>query len=415
MSRPKSSTAGVIDLVVSGYSAAKIRGMAKTQERHMSNINDAIKAQARAQEAQAKSQALMVMGLASATSEGMHALASEQELNKRSIKKLETAFTDLIAQSTAQLITIDERLEKLNQSSWEIAGYLSKRMEKEDFVGDQRYVLFTIDSILDDLEGLGLHFLPYQMYKINQLEMISSARNLAVQDFKTFSFDEMQRAKDILGRLRTANESCLSNLEKTDKAVESFVRFEELLLEITTHIASGRQKFQQNISRGKDNLKQQQARLNNEQRAIDAFTTELEQLPDSPAESLIILSLQEKLRLLSNIEHEVEDSTTEAPMDDQSRQLIEDEIKSTEKEIKKFKSALKSRRTKLESSKLRSTNSMQKLENSIKAERNSIQSHTQKFDSIEQQHGRNLEEFLKMLPESVEPGDIIKGFSDGEQ
>ena len=58
---------------------------------------------------------------------------------------------------------------------------------------------------------------------------------------------------------------------------------------------------------------------------------------------------------------------------------------------------------------------MQKLENSIKAERNSIQSHTQKFDSIEQQHGRNLEEFLKMLPESVEPGDIIKGFSDGEQ
>ena len=136
----------MIDLVVSGYSAAKIRGMAKTQERHMSNINDAIKAQARAQEAQAKSQALMVI-LASATSEGMHALASEQELNKRSIKKLETAFTDLIAQSTAQLITIDERLEKLNQSL-EIAGYLSKRMEKEDFVGDQRYVLFTIDSIL---------------------------------------------------------------------------------------------------------------------------------------------------------------------------------------------------------------------------------------------------------------------------
>ena len=78
----------------------------------------------------------------------MHALASELELNKRSIKKLETDFTDLIAQSTAQLITIDERLEKLNQSSWEIAGYLSKRMEKEDFVGDQRYVLFTIDSIL---------------------------------------------------------------------------------------------------------------------------------------------------------------------------------------------------------------------------------------------------------------------------
>ena len=240
MSRPKSSTAGVIDLVVSGYSAAKIRGMAKTQERHMSNITDAIKAQARAQEAQAKSQALMVMGLASATSEGMHALASELELNKRSIKKLETDFTDLIAQSTAQLITIDERLEKLNQSSWEIAGYLSKRMEKEDFVGDQRYVLFTIDSILDDLKGLGLHFLPYQMYKINQLQMISSGRNLAVQDFKTFSFDEMQRAKDILGRLTTANETCLSNLEKTDKAVESFVRFEELLLEITTHIASGR-------------------------------------------------------------------------------------------------------------------------------------------------------------------------------
>lgn len=105
MSRPKSSTAGVIDLVVSGYSAAKIRGMAKTQERHMSNINDAIKAQARAQEAQAKSQALMVMGLASATSEGMHALASQQELNKRSIKKLETAFTDLIAQSTAHSCT----------------------------------------------------------------------------------------------------------------------------------------------------------------------------------------------------------------------------------------------------------------------------------------------------------------------
>ena len=46
-------------------------------------------------------------------------------------------------------------------------------MEKEDFVGDQRYVLFTIDSILDDLKGLGLHFLPYQMYKINQLQMIS--------------------------------------------------------------------------------------------------------------------------------------------------------------------------------------------------------------------------------------------------
>ena len=71
--------------------------MAKTQERHMSNITDAIKAQARAQEAQAKSQALMVMGFASATSEGMHALASELELNKRSIKKLETDFTDLIA------------------------------------------------------------------------------------------------------------------------------------------------------------------------------------------------------------------------------------------------------------------------------------------------------------------------------
>ena len=188
--------------------------------------------------------------------------------------------------------------------------------------------MFTIDSILDDLKGLGLHFLPYQMYKINQLQMISSGRNLAVQDFKTFSFDEMQRAKDILGRLTTANETCLSNLEKTDKAVESFVRFEELLLEITTHIASGRQKLQQNISRGKDNLKQQQARLNNEQRAIDAFTTELEQLPDSQQSRSSFVP--EKL-LLSNIEHEVQDSTTEAPMNEQSRQLIEDEIKSTEK------------------------------------------------------------------------------------
>ena len=182
----------------------------------MSNINDAIKAQARAQEAQAKSQALMVMD-SQALLQKVYALASEQELNKRSIKKLETAFTDLIAQSTAQLITIDERLEKLI-----VVGKL------QDIKNDGKRLCWRSAIRLvhnrfdfDDLEGLGLHFLPYQMYKINQLQMISSAVT-AVQDFKTFSFDEMQRAKDILGRLTTANETCLSNLEKTDKAVESF-------------------------------------------------------------------------------------------------------------------------------------------------------------------------------------------------
>ena len=54
------------------------------QERHISDITDAIKAQARAQKRKPRAKHL-VMGLASATSEGIR-MASELELNKRSIK-----------------------------------------------------------------------------------------------------------------------------------------------------------------------------------------------------------------------------------------------------------------------------------------------------------------------------------------
>lgn len=373
----------------------------------MAKIGEAITSQSTAMEKQNRQFSGMLLGLAKGT---QTELVKLEERTQRQLARVERDFADMVNQSNAHLITIDERLTKLNESAWEISGYLKAQMDREDFRGDQAFVLHTIDATLDDLQRLGMHFLPYQLHKLNQLLLIADTRNLSVHNFKNLGFEEMKEAKRILQRLEDNQEQCVANLESIEgggKALEEF----EKLLDAVTSFEQDKEQLESKIRGLGLKFTQVSVSLEHLEHEITRIDRALVGLRMPSGQSAVLFQIDLQIDLLQRYlgQHDSQYSgrtvEQESPRIKFERALLEAE--------ENRRSMQRSRDEKL----MKMEVDKKTLESSLTdriAEKSRVSAeldhHKHMLEMRQAQHSEDIKKLTPMFPESFSPSEILNHF-----
>lgn len=400
MARPKSSGAGWLaaDLGLGVYSAAKIRSLHKEASSHH---NQVIKGLDRL----SKSNDRRILGLREDTGRALVALRDNQrrneERNQLRLEQIRAHFENVIGQSVVQLVEVNEKLTQLNNVAWQITGYIEAKLTQEEFRKDKRIVLFTIETILNNLSEFGDHFLPCQMFKMNQLELLVERHCLHANNFAGSSLDEMKKAQQILDRLANSRQECSQRLEEVEGAVQSFVLFEKLVKQITRYNRKTKPRIEKAIESLSGTLSEQKSELTQEKRRLNSIKKRLNSIPSDESRSLQIMV---QARTIANLEDLIHNSTQHSEeIEEDYIEALHSAIEISKGEIQNLNETLNREREPLLSDLRNSEELIDGLKTSIKSLKSELNSLETEKNTASQLYDEWIEQLLPMLPEAINP------------
>lgn len=176
MARPKSSIVGLGDFAVGLYTANKTRKMT-------SEFDDIRRSQA---------------------------VGTEMVLNSIN------SVVDLQVASMHGLRSIDSKLEILSKISWDIASYFERKEAREDFLGDLKMVVISLEGELDDIDELSEDYLEYATMQVETLQSLVDRHDVRIEHFKTMPPGDIKWVRSVLKRIEGTHSNFLSRLEESD-------------------------------------------------------------------------------------------------------------------------------------------------------------------------------------------------------
>ncbi len=176
MTRPKSSTVGLVSGGLDLYSAVKIRGM--------SNEIESL------QRAQSLGTAIT-----------LREIGNLQEMN--------TALQ-------IQMAECDKKLETLSRISWKISDYFDRKEMQDEFIATMRYSVHMMNRELDMIDSLIQDTPEYALWKVDRLLEVIEERDVRAVHFARVSQDEMTSAQNMLDRTEETRMKIRSILEASD-------------------------------------------------------------------------------------------------------------------------------------------------------------------------------------------------------
>ena len=176
MAGPKSSRVGKADLVISGYTALKVRNMRGEIDR-------------------------LQAAHAAGTAMTLSAIGNLAEMNYA---------------LGIEMVECNAKLETLTNISWKISDYFDRKEMHEEFIATMRYSIHTMNRELDLIDSLTEDTPEYALWKTDRLLEVIEERDVRVQHFARVSQDEMNSAQKLLDRAAATRMKLISLLEGSD-------------------------------------------------------------------------------------------------------------------------------------------------------------------------------------------------------
>ena len=176
MARPKSSLIGLGSGVLDAYSANKLRKMGNEFDRL---------------------EATTAVGTA---------------MNLAAIGNV----ADLQVASMHMIREVDTKLQTLSGISWNIASYYDRKEKQEAFIATLRYTVHSLRRALDQIDAISGEYPEYALYQIDRVAEMIEKRDVRVEHFAHAGEESMDRAQDLIDRVREMKESLFSKLGEMD-------------------------------------------------------------------------------------------------------------------------------------------------------------------------------------------------------
>ena len=120
---------------------------------------------------------------------------------------------DLTIANNQMLREVDSKLVKLSAISWKIASYFDRLEQKEQFIADMRFAIFTFNKKLDEIEEYMDEKPEFALYETDIILELIEDRDLRAEHFAIVSQDEMDRAQKFLDRFHKLRAEIIAKLE----------------------------------------------------------------------------------------------------------------------------------------------------------------------------------------------------------
>jgi len=111
---------------------------------------------------------------------------------------------------------VDSKLQVLSDISWNIASYFDRKEQREQFIANMRYSIFTFNRKLDEIESYSDKYPEHALLETDIIMELIIERDLRVEHFAIVSQDEMDRVQAFLDRFHATRSRLKSSLEGPD-------------------------------------------------------------------------------------------------------------------------------------------------------------------------------------------------------
>ena len=176
MTRPRSSTVGLVSGALDTYTAVKVSGMSNEIERL----------------------------------QRAHAVGTSITLS--AINNL----ADMSAALQIRMADVDAKLETLTDISWNIAEYFDRKEKQEEYIATMRYTIHTMNRELDIIDSISEGTPEYALWKTDRVLEVIRDRDVRAEHFARVSQVEMTSAQKLLDRAEETRLILISQLEGSD-------------------------------------------------------------------------------------------------------------------------------------------------------------------------------------------------------
>ena len=138
--------------------------------------------------------------------------AIAQQNNHRQTMRGLQSIAELQVASLYMLREVDQKLTTLSDIAWDLSNFLKRKEQKDEFLGDLRLVIRSIQSALDDIDILAKTNLEYATLQVEILQALAIEHDVKIEHFK-HSHDDMDRAEKVLKRLDMVHREYMMRLE----------------------------------------------------------------------------------------------------------------------------------------------------------------------------------------------------------
>jgi len=126
------------------------------------------------------------------------------------------SILDVTIANNEILREVDSKLQNLSKISWKIASYFDRVEQREQFIADMRYSIFTFNRKLDEIDKYSEEYPEHALFETDIILELIEDRGLRAEHFAIVSQDEMDRAQEFLDRFHSTRAKLKSTLEGSD-------------------------------------------------------------------------------------------------------------------------------------------------------------------------------------------------------
>ena len=127
-------------------------------------------------------------------------LISQQENHRELMHGLRT-ISELQVASLYMLREVNEKLSNLSEIAWDISNHLRQKAQKDEFVGDLKILVRSINKALDEIDLLAESNLEYAKLQVEILQDLAREHDLKIEHFKDLSMADLDYVEGVLDRL----------------------------------------------------------------------------------------------------------------------------------------------------------------------------------------------------------------------
>jgi hypothetical protein len=123
---------------------------------------------------------------------------------------------DLTIANNQMLREVDSKLQTLSEISWNIASYFDRKEQRDQFIANMRFSIFTFNRKLNDIDKYSEMYPEHALLETEIILELVEKRDLRAEHFAIVSQEEMDRAQKFLDRLNTTRANLVSIIGDSD-------------------------------------------------------------------------------------------------------------------------------------------------------------------------------------------------------